>query len=511
MSLKAKKKILFITPPYHAGVVEVAGRWVPLQTVYLAGSAKAAGVDVVVYDAMTKGVGHKEIEDKIRLERPDYVATSAITCTSPDALEVMRTAKRVDPKIKTIMGGIHATFMYEELFGLAPELDIVVVGEGEHTVRELLTALNEDDADLSTIQGLAYREGGKIKVTEERPLMEASELDKLPKVWDVLDWDDYSYFVIPDARLGALDTSRGCDKECTFCSQRKFWRESWRPRSPKSLIEDIRVQKEDHGVNVVLLTDDYPTQDRARWEEFIDLLIESKLDVYILMETRVEDIIRDRDILPRYREAGIIHMYVGTEATDQATLDLFKKDVKVEDAKLALKLLNDNGIITETSMILGLPTDTADSVERTLELAKEYNPDFCHFLAIAPWPYADMYEELKPFIKIFDYKRYNLIDPVVKPEAMTLDDIDRAIVDCYRQFYMGKLHEVMAITDDFKRDYMLEAMRLMMTNSFLVNKLGDLGEMPEEVERQLGLLKMGGAKGLTKGSEHPHAKRKATG
>jgi len=84
------KKILFITPPFHAGVVEVAGRWVPLNMVYLTASAREAGLDVYLYDAMTKGVGHKEIVAKIREIKPDYVATTAITCSSPDALEIIK-------------------------------------------------------------------------------------------------------------------------------------------------------------------------------------------------------------------------------------------------------------------------------------------------------------------------------------------------------------------------------------------------------------------------------------
>ncbi|MFZ3072618.1 MAG: radical SAM protein [Thermodesulfobacteriota bacterium] len=488
-----KSKVLFITPPYHAGVVEVAGRWVPLNCVYLAGAAREAGFESVIYDAMTKNVGHKEIEGKIRELKPRFVATSAITCTLPDAIKVLETAKAVDPSIVTLLGGIHPTFMYEEVFSLTKSIDFIVRGEGEETLGELLTTF-DSGGDISLVKGLAYKKDNAIVVTADRPLMSPESLDKLKKAWDLLDWNDYRYFVIPDSRLGALDTSRGCDKECRFCSQRIFWQKSWRARSPESLIKDIRVQKEKFDVNVVLLTDDYPTQDRIRWERFLDLLIEADMGVYLLMETRVEDILRDKDILPKYRKAGIIHIYVGTEATTKETLELFKKEISVEDSKVALRLLNENGIITETSMILGLPSETKDSIEETLRLAIEYNPDFCHFLAIAPWPYADMYEDLKSRIRVFDYKKYNLIDPIVEPDAMTLAEIDKAIVDCYRRFYMGKLKEVFSLKDEFKRNYMLEAMRLMMTNSFLVNKIGDLGRIPEEVERYMSSFKTRGKK-----------------
>jgi anaerobic magnesium-protoporphyrin IX monomethyl ester cyclase len=478
-----KKRILFITPPFHAGVVEVAGRWVPLNMVYLAGSARAAGLEPFIYDAMTKGIGHEEIEAKIKEIRPDYVATGAITCTLPDALKVLETAKRLAPSIITILGGIHPTFMHEEVFSKSPHVDFIVRGEGELTLKELLSALKEG-APAENVKGVAYRIDGVVRVTDDRPLMSGAELDSLPKAWDLLDWEDYSYFVVPGARLGALDTSRGCDKDCDFCSQRKFWRTSWRSRTPEGLVSDMEEQKK-YGVNTILLTDDYPTKDRQRWVEFLDLLIERKTGVHILMETRAGDIIRDVRILHKYRRAGIIHIYVGTEATDQRTLDLLKKDITVEEAKIALTLLNRHGIITETSMILGLLDETRCSIERTLSLAMEYNPDFCHFLAISPWPYADMYEKLRGRIRVFDYRRYNLIDPVVEPYNMTLSEIDGAIVDCYRRFYMGKLKEVVSLKDEFKRNYMLAAMKLMMTNSFLINKLGDLGKIPEEVEKHL--------------------------
>src|SRR3989304_5183406 len=487
------KKILFITPPFHAGVVEVAGRWVPLSMVYLAGAAIEAGLSVKIYDAMTKGVGHKEIETKIRKFMPHYVATSAITCTLPDALIIMETAKKVDPCITTLLGGIHPTFMDEEIFRLTNSVDFIIKGEGKKTLTEFLKT-RESGGDVSKVSGLAYKKNNQIMRTQGRALMQASELNNLPKAWDLLDWEDYHYFIIPDSKLGAIDTSRGCTKDCTFCSQRKFWQQDWRARSPESLIQNIETLKNQYGVNVILLTDDYPTLDRERWERLLDLIIEKNLGIYFLMETRVEDILRDRDILPKYRKAGIIHIYVGTEATTRETLELFKKEISVEDSKTALRLLNENGIITETSMILGLPSETKDSIEKTLRLAIEYNPDFCHFLAIAPWPYADMYEDLKSRIRVFDYKKYNLIDPIVEPDAMTLAEIDKAIVDCYRRFYMGKLKEVFSLKDEFKRNYMLEAMRLMMTNSFLVNKIGDLGRIPEEVERYMSSFRTRGQK-----------------
>jgi anaerobic magnesium-protoporphyrin IX monomethyl ester cyclase len=476
-----KKKVLFITPPFHAGVVEVAGSWVPLYLVYLAGAARAAGYHVAIYDAMTKNVGYAEIEQKIRSYKPDFVAVSVITCTAPDAVQVIELAKRINPHVKTIFGGVHASFMYDEMFSGTKALDFIVRGEGERTIVELLDAVTRN-GDLDAVKGVVYRKTGMLSVTPDRPFLE--NFDNQPMGWDLLDWNDYRYYIIPDSRLGAVDTSRGCDKECTFCSQQKFWGRKWRGRSPGDIVREMLELRDKYGVNVVLFTDDYPTPDRQRWEKLLDLLIAKNVGQYILMETRAADIIRDEDILHKYRKAGIIHIYVGTEATEQKSLDYIKKDLSIEDSKKALALCRKHGIITETSMILGFPDETEDSIARTLELAMEFNPDFAHFLAIAPWPYSDIYNDLKDYIAVTDYRKYNLIDPILKPKNMTLEELDKAIVDCYRAFYMNRYAEmVLAETDEFKKKYMLTSMKLMMSNSFIKKKIGVMGEMPEEVRK----------------------------
>ncbi|MFZ2199156.1 MAG: cobalamin-dependent protein, partial [Thermodesulfovibrionales bacterium] len=284
------RKILFITPPYHCGVVEVAGRWVPLTFVYLAGAVREAGFEPIIYDAMTKGHGFKEIRERIASEKPDYVASTAITSTAPDALEILRLAKELDPGVITILGGVHPSFMYEEVLENR-FVDYVVREEGEETLRELLLTL-EGKQELEKVRGIAYRKESDIFATPLRPFID--DLDSLSSAWDLIQWNDYRYFVIPNSRLAAVSTSRGCSHDCTFCSQQKFWHQSWRARKPEKVVEEMEHLKKTYGVNVVLLPDEYPTSSRQRWEKILDLLIEKDLGIYLLMETRAEDIVRDR-------------------------------------------------------------------------------------------------------------------------------------------------------------------------------------------------------------------------
>ena len=487
MERSERKKILFVTPPYHCGVVEVAGRWIPLNFVYLAGAAREAGVDAEIYDAMTKDHGYPEMEKRFRESAFDYVASTAITSTINDAIKTLELARQVNPRTVTILGGVHPTFCFEEIFAGTSAVDYIICGEGETTLRELLRALDAGTA-LDSVPGIAFRRDGTVVKTPKRCFHDS--LDDLPAAWDLLEWPEYKYFVIPNSRLGAISTSRGCDHDCIFCSQQKFWEKSWRARDPRKVADEIEMLYRTYGVNVFLIADEYPTSDRERWEAFLDAVIAKELPIYLLMETRTPDVVRDRDIMWKYRKAGVVHIYIGIEATDQATLDFIKKDLDVTEGKLALDIIHEHGIITETSFVLGFPDETRKSIERTLKLAQYYNPDNAHFLAITPWPYADMYGDVKQYIRVHDYAKYNLIDPIIEPKRMSLLQVDVAIVDCYRKFYMRKLTEVLSMKDEFKRGYLLRAMKLIMNSSFIIKKLGKgtLGKVPAKIEEMMAKI-----------------------
>jgi anaerobic magnesium-protoporphyrin IX monomethyl ester cyclase len=461
--------------------VEIAGRWLPLNFVYLAGAARQAGLTAEIWDAMTKDHGYPEIEKFFRGSNADYVASTAITATINDAVKTLELAKNIKPDTVTILGGVHPTFMSEEVLKSSPAVDYIICGEGEITLRQLLTVL-EAGGDPAAVPGLAYRKGEAIVKTSVRPLMES--IDDLLAAWDLLDWRDYTYFFIPDSRLGAISTSRGCHHDGIFCSQQKFWERSWRARDPLKVVDELEYLFTTYQVNVFLITDENPTKDRERWEAFLDLLIERGLPIHLLMETRPPDIIRDRDIIGKYLKAGIVYISIGIEAADQATLEAISKEAGVDEARQALDIIHEQGIVSEASFMLGFPDETSASVKRTLELAQYCNPDNANFFAVTPLPYADIYADVRQYIREWDYSRYNLVDPVIEPKMMSMLQMEVALAECYRKFYMGKITELITMKDDFKRGYMLRATKLFMGSPFIFKKMriGMLGKIPAKID-----------------------------
>jgi anaerobic magnesium-protoporphyrin IX monomethyl ester cyclase len=460
-------KILFITAPYHCWGVQVIGTWPPLHLAYLGGAAETAGHEARIFDAMNKKLSFKEIREEIERYQPDYVmtldylpVTGAIsTATVPDGLKILNIAKEINPEIVTLLGGPHPTFMYQEILDdAANQVDYIITGEPEETLKQLLKAIPEGTA--KKVKGLAYREEGKAVSSGRQPHI--NDLDSLKPAYHLLDWDDYQYLVAPYGRMASILTSRGCDMACAFCSQRMFWREDWRCRKPENVIVEMEHLRDTYDIKFITLIDAYPTKIRSRWELLLDLIIEKKLGMYLLIETRVEDIIRDADILWKYREAGIVHVYLGAESADKDVLNSLNKGTSFEQNKQALDLCRENGIITEASFMIGFPTETWDSVQDTIDSAVYLNPDIAVFPVVTPMPFTPIFNEMKDRIRVWDYSKYNLVTPIVEPHAMTLDEVTQALGKCYMSFYSNKMGEVAGLPDGFKRKYMLSAFMLMM-------------------------------------------------
>ena len=484
------KRVALITPPYHSGVVESAGTWLNVGFVYIAGSLRAAGYEVDYYDAMS--LWHKWPDIKKRIEdfQPDVIATTSFTASIVKALELCNLAKQINPSVITVLGNVHAAFCYDEILKDEHDsLDYIIRGEGEVTLVELLGCLNSG-GDPTAIDGLAFWRDSEVVVTAKAQYIH--DLDSLPTAWDLVEWPIYTYRAKNNARLAIISTSRGCKSQCSFCSQQLFWARSWRARSAENVVDEIEMLSRTYGVEVAMLSDELPTFDRERWEKILDLMIERQVPVKLLMETRVDDILRDADIMWKYRKAGVDHIYVGVEAGSQETLDLFKKDTEVAQSKQAIDIINNADIVSETSFVLGMPDDTPESIAHTIELAKHYNPDMAFFLAIAPWPYAELYPQLEEFVFTKDYSKYNLVEPVIKPKNMTMEELELELGRASQKFFMHKFQNLHQLTP-WKQEFMISVLDILINHSYLAGQMKaamrEGKQMPEEVKALMRSVK----------------------
>jgi anaerobic magnesium-protoporphyrin IX monomethyl ester cyclase len=430
-------RILFIHPNYHSGGAEIAGNWPPAWVAYLSGALKSAGYDDILFvDAMTNDLSEDQVREIMLREQPDLIGCTAITPSIYKAQRTLEIAREVCPQAVTVLGGIHATFMYQQVLGEAPWIDAIVRGEGEEIIVNLVRTVDEGrwPADRDQVLGIAYQEDGQIIATPAAPTIK--NLDDITPDWGVLEWEKYIYIPL-NKRVAIPNMARGCPYTCSFCSQWKFWRD-YRIRDPKKVVDEIETLMRDHNVGFFILADEEPTINRKKFMAFCEELIARDLGILWGINTRVTDILRDEDVLPLYRKAGLIHVSLGTEAAAQLKLDRFHKETTIADNKRAIGLLRDAGILTEAQFIVGLENETKETLEETYQMARDWNPDLANWAMYTPWPFTDLFRELGDKVEIFDYEKYNFVTPIIKPEAMERGELLDRVMHNYRRFYMYK-------------------------------------------------------------------------
>jgi anaerobic magnesium-protoporphyrin IX monomethyl ester cyclase len=461
-------RIVLVQPNYHSGGAEVAGNWSPAWVAYLAGYLKAKGgyTDIRFIDAMTDDMSDDELRAKLAAERPDIVGTTANTPAIYKAERVLQIARELFPNVVTVLGGIHGTFMYQQVLREAPWIDAIVRGEGEVVFSNLVRAVDEGrwPDSRGQVKGIAYAEGDKIIATQaEAPIRDT---DDIVADWGVLDWKKYIY-IPTGTRVATPNMARGCPFTCSFCSQWKFWRD-YRVRDPKKVVDEIETLVKDYKVGFFILADEEPTINKKAFIAFCEELKARNLDVMWGINTRVTDVLRDQDLLPFYRSAGLVHISLGTEAAAQLNLDLFHKETTVADNKRAIDLLRKNGIVTEAQFIVGLENETRETIEETFELCMDWNPDMANWSMFTPWPFSDLYREMGDQVEVHDFSQYNFVTPIMKPKAMERGELLDAVMSCYRRFYSKKalFHYPWVPGDKVRRKYLQGCLKAYMLSAF---------------------------------------------
>lgn len=471
-------RVVLIHPNYHSGGAEIAGNWPPAWVAYIAGSLKAAGFDDVHFiDTMTNDLTDAEIAKRLRALQPDVVGTTAITPSIYKAERILEIAKQVVPDALGILGGVHATFMFKQVLSEAPWVDVIVRGEGEEIIVELIRAMDEGRyfQDRRRIKGLAFRDGEEIVATQAASTVK--DLDGITPDWSLLEWERYIYVPL-NTRVAIPNMARGCPFTCSFCSQWKFWRD-YRVRDPKAVVDEIETLVNEHGVGFFILADEEPTINKRKFTEFCNELIARGLPDKVKwgINTRVTDIMRDRNDLWLWRKAGLVHVSLGTEAAAQMKLDLFNKETKVAENREAIRLLREADIFTEAQFIVGLDNETEETLEETYRFAREWNPDLANWSMYTPWPFTPLFQELGDKVEVFDFEKYNFVTPIMKPKAMDRATLLDRVMHNYRRFYMIKaLFHYPWRGTGFRRKYLLGCLRAFAKAGF-ARTFYDLGKV----------------------------------
>ncbi len=460
-------RILLLHPNYHSGGAEIAGNWPPAWVAYLTGYLKSAGyTDLHFIDAMTDHLDEGDVRAAIERLKPDLVGCTAITPAIYKAERLLQVAKEANPGIVTVLGGIHGTFMYPQVLKEAPWIDCIVRGEGEQIFLNLVAAIDQGrwPEDRNTIRGIAYAEadGTVVATPSEKPIQ---DLDRIQPDWSVLDWPKYVYIPL-GKRVAIPNFARGCPFTCSFCSQWKFWRD-YRVRDPVKVVDEMEKLVKEHDVGFFILADEEPTIHRKKFVAFCEELIRRDLGILWGINTRVTDILRDRDLLPMFRKAGLIHVSLGTEAAAQLKLERFRKETTIAQNKLAIQLLRDAGIVAEAQFIVGLENETAETLEETYRMARDWKPDMANWAMYTPWPFSDLFKELGDKVEVFDFSKYNFVTPIIRPEAMDRPELLDRVMKNYRRFYFQKaFFSYPWIRDRAKRSYMLGCLKAFAKSGF---------------------------------------------
>ena len=469
-------RIILLHPNYHSGGAEIAGNWPPAWAAYISGALKSAGMtDLRFIDAMTNNIDDPALEIMLKDEKPDVVMVTAITPAIYKAQDQLKMARRLFPRARLVLGGIHGTFMYQQVFAEAPWIDYVVRGEGEEVVVNLLQAIDNGtiDEERHTIRGIAFVENNTTVATVAHPPIQ--KLDALNPDWGLLEWHKYIYIPL-NTRVAVPSFARGCPFTCSFCSQWKFWR-TYRSRDPVLFVNEIQRLVEEHKVGFFILADEEPTINRKKFIALCDELIKRNLPVQWGINTRVTDIMRDEELLPHYRKAGLVHVSLGTEAAAQLKLDRFNKETTIATNKKAIRLLNNAGMVTEAQFIVGLENETAETIEETYKMALDWEADMVNWNMYTPWPFSDLFQELASKVEVRDYAKYNFVTPIIQPDCMTREQVLSGVMHNYRRYYFKKaLFSYPWARDPYKRKYLRGCLKAFLKGS-VQRRFYDLGRI----------------------------------
>ncbi len=418
---------------------------------YLAGAAIAAGYrDVTLYDGAVETEPLSRVLDRAIVENRhyDFVGISAPTVLIEQAWAAAREAKTRGAL--TVLGGPHLTLLPDESMQ-HEQVDLVVRGEGEETLVEILRALEGPRATpedrFGGILGLSWRNSdGKVIHNPARTLRQ--DLDNIPfpayhlfKIERYTNLQPLTDGLDPHARAYTIVTSRGCPYKCIYCSK-PITGDTWRGRSVENVIAEWRLLVRDLHATEIGVTDDIWNLDLKRAKEICRRLVEEKLNRVPWVTIHGMKVNHtDLELFQLMKAAGCKRVGFGVESGDDEILKhVIKKSQTLDMVRTAFRQAKSAGLQTMGFFIFGMPHETEETMEKTIQFALELDPDLAHFMIAAPYPGTELWKLIEKEGILFSH---NWDDYAIQADkahfqigSLTADTVERKWHEAHRRFYL---------------------------------------------------------------------------
>ncbi|MFH0852536.1 MAG: radical SAM protein [bacterium] len=429
--------ILLINPNSSKNAYLAEGFVPPLGLCYISAYLKQHGFVTRIVDANALRLEDQELLSLIEKEKPLAIGLSAITSSIVSACELAHEIKKRFAEITIVLGGPHPTILAERTLAENGQFDIIVSGEGEITMMNFLYALKEKKS-LESVKGIVWRRAGKIVVNESQPFI--ADLDSLPEP-DRTDLPIGRY--VPSVKwfnrtpFTTMMTSRGCPNNCIFCVS--IYGHTVRLRSPQNVLAEIKNLISQYGIKEIMFYDDTFTLSKSRVHELCDLLIESKLDLTWGCLSRVDRV--DEELLRKMKKAGCHLMCYGVESGSEEMLAIIRKNINLKQVEEAFRLTKKVGIDCSASFVFGVPGETKETMQKTIDLALKIDPLFAHFFRVVPLPGTELFDvylkqRQSSLVNWSDFDALGNGDNLIKLERVSEEDFSYYLRKSYRNFYL---------------------------------------------------------------------------
>lgn len=407
-------KTLLLYPPAYANRYKPRRACFPLGIAYLAAVLRQHGKDVSVLDCVVEGFDDftpvpesrhyyiyglygKKLRERLERDRPDVLGISCpYYSAQKTVLEIARLAKEIGIKW-VVLGGQHASGLAEYFLSF-PQVDFIIVGEGERSLLKLVETLEAGQPDaLAAIDGLAYKAAGNIVRNPKRDYIQ--DLDSIPfPARDLFPMEKYFTINVPsgltslDGRATEFISSRGCPHHCSFCASTVFGG-NFRGRSPENIIAEMRELKNRYGVREIQFIDDNILHDRDRIMALCRRMIEERINLKLGLPNAVGSFALDEELIQYLAGAGLYFTHLSVESGNQKVLtQIMHKPTRVDQTSEVVRLLRRHQIDVTAVFCVGNPGETLEDIRQTFDYAATLPVYEAFFYFATPLPGTELYQ-----------------------------------------------------------------------------------------------------------------------